>query len=360
MLTPGRYFISGNIAVAEAALLAGCRFYSGYPITPSSEIMEHMAARMEKEGGVFIQTEDEISAIAAAIGAGMTGTKAMTATSGPGFSLMQENIGYAAMTETPVVIVDVMRGGPSTGQVTIVAQGDVMQARFGSHGDYENIVLAANSVQELVDLTIKAFNLSVIFRNPVILLSDAELARMIEKVEIPKNIEVYDFNQIKIPEVPEFKPLGNGHKLAITGLTHDERGYPITTDVNVHRRLVTRLVNKIKNNESMISDVEIINPDAKNIIVSYGISSRAAYPILKKRKDVGLFRPRTLWPFPESKAKDVFEDKNIITVEMNLRGYDLEVERVARKYGSKNFKHLKLIGGEVPTPKHILDALEVN
>jgi len=357
MLTPGRYFLSGNVITAEAALLAGCRFYAGYPITPSSELMEHMSGRIENEGGVFIQTEDEISAIAAVIGAAMTGTKAMTATSGPGFSLMQENLGYAAMTETPIVIVDVMRGGPSTGQVTVVSQGDVLQARFGSHGDYETIVLAPNSVQELFDLTIKAFNLSVMFRNPVILLSDAELAHMVEKVDVPEKIDIVGYNDYKIEGVPEFVPVGIGAKLAITGLTHNEKGYPVTTDVQVHRNLVTRIVNKIINNEPMISDVEIINPDAETIIVSYGISSRAAYPVLKKHKDVGLFRPRTLWPFPESKFRDIAKGKRIINVEMNLRGYGLEVERVGRKYGAKSFEFIKLIGGEVPRPSHIEEVL---
>ena len=331
MLTSGRYFLSGNVITAEAALLAGCRFYGGYPITPSSELMEHMSARIENEGGVFIQTEDEISAIAAVIG--------------------------AAMTETPIVIVDVMRGGPSTGQVTVVSQGDVLQARFGSHGDYETIVLAPNSVQELFDLTIKAFNLSVMFRNPVILLSDAELAHMVEKVDVPEKIDIVGYNDYKIEGVPEFVPVGIGAKLAITGLTHNEKGYPVTTDVQVHRNLVTRIVNKIINNEPMISDVEIINPDAETIIVSYGISSRAAYPVLKKHKDVGLFRPRTLWPFPESKFKDIAKGKRIINVEMNLRGYGLEVERVGRKYGAKSFEFIKLIGGEVPRPSHIEEVL---
>lgn len=357
MLTPGRYFLSGNVATAEAALLAGCRFYAGYPITPSSELMEHMSGRIENEGGVFIQTEDEISAIAAVIGAAMTGTKSMTATSGPGFSLMQENLGYAAMTETPIVIVDVMRGGPSTGQVTVVAQGDVLQARFGSHGDYETIVLAPNSVQELFDLTIKAFNLSIMFRNPVILLSDAELAHMTEKITVPEKIDLVGFNDIEIEGIPKFTPLGIGGKLAITGLTHNEKGYPITTDVQVHRKLVTRIVNKITKNEPIISDVEIINPEADTLIVSYGISSRAAYPVIKKHKDVGLFRPRTLWPFPESKFKEITKNKRIIVVEMNLRGYGLEVERVGRKYGAKDFEYINLIGGEVPKPYQIEEVL---
>ncbi len=357
MLMPGRYFLSGNVAAAEAALLAGCRFYGGYPITPSSELMEHMAKRMVEEGGVFIQMEDELSAISAVIGAALTGTKAMTATSGPGFSLMQENIGYAAMTETPVVIVDVMRGGPSTGQPTIVAQGDVLQSRFGSHGDYETIVLAPNSVQELFDLTIKSFNLAAIYRNPVILLSDAELAHMVEKIEVPQRVEIVEFNQVEMNLVPSFVPVGYGFRVAVTGLTHNFKGYPITNDVKVHRELVTRLVNKITKNEDKISDVEIINPDADTIIVSYGIASRAAYPVLKKNRNVGLFRPRTLWPFPESKFKNIVKDKRIIVLEMNLRGYALEVERQGRKYGAKDFEFINIIGGEIPKPFHIEEVL---
>ncbi|MBD6955835.1 MAG: 2-oxoacid:acceptor oxidoreductase subunit alpha [Thermoplasmata archaeon] len=357
MLTPGRYFLAGNVATAEAALLAGCRFYAGYPITPSSELMEHMAKRMVEENGVFIQMEDELSAISAIIGAAWTGKKAMTATSGPGFSLMQENIGYAAMTETPIVIVDVMRGGPSTGQPTIVAQGDVLQSRFGSHGDYETIVLSPNSVQELFDLTIRAFNLAAMFRNPVIVLSDAELAHMVEKVEVPKSVELIDFNQIEIDMVPSFVPLGYGFRVAVTGLTHNFKGYPITNDVKVHRELVTRLVNKIIKNEPLISDVEIINPDADTIIVSYGIASRAAYPVIRRHKNLGLFRPRTLWPFPESKFKDIVKGKRIITLEMNLRGYAMEVERLGRKYGAVDFKTINIIGGEVPKPSHIEEVL---
>ncbi len=356
MLKPGRYFLSGNIAAAEAALLAGCRFYAGYPITPSSELMEHMAHRMEEEGGVFIQMEDELSAIAAAIGAAWTGKKSMTATSGPGFSLMQENIGYAAMTETPVVIIDVMRGGPSTGQPTVVAQGDVMQSRFGSHGDYETIVLAPNSVQELFDLTIRAFNLAAIFRNPVIVLSDAELAHMVEKIVVPEKIDIVNYNEVEIDLVPSFVPVGYGFHVAVTGLTHNFKGYPITNDVKVHRELVTRLVNKIRKHEEMISDAEIINPDAETIVVSYGISSRAVYPLLKN-KNVGLFRPRTLWPFPESKFKNIVKDKRIIVLEMNLRGYAMEVERVGRKYGARDFETINIIGGEIPQPKHIEEVL---
>ena len=357
MLTPGRYFLAGNIAAAEAALIAGCRFYAGYPITPSSELMEHMAKRMPEENGVFIQMEDELSAISAIIGAAWTGKKAMTATSGPGFSLMQENIGYAAMTETPLVIVDVMRGGPSTGQPTIVSQADVLQSRFGSHGDYETIVLAPNSVQELFDLTIRAFNLASIFRNPVIVLSDAELAHMVEKIEVAQKYDIVEFNQVEVDLVPSFVPLGYGFKVAVTGLTHNFKGYPITNDVKVHRELVTRLVDKIIKNEPTISDVEIINPEAETIIVSYGISSRAAYPKIKDNKNVGLFRPRTLWPFPESKFKEIVKGKRVIILEMNLRGYAIEVERVGRKYGGKDFETIHIIGGEVPKPSHIEEVL---
>ncbi|MEM0163029.1 MAG: 2-oxoacid:acceptor oxidoreductase subunit alpha, partial [Thermoplasmata archaeon] len=273
MITHGKYFLQGNVAAAEAAMLAGCVFYGGYPITPASDLMEYMAAHLPKNGGVFIQMEDEIAAIAAIIGAAWTGKKAMTATSGPGFSLMQENIGYAAMTETPIVIVDVMRGGPSTGQPTILSQGDVMQARFGSHGDYELITLAPNSVQEYFDLTIEAFNLSEKYRVPTIVLSDAEIAHMVEKIRVPETIKLINRNDYKDKYMREFKALGTKSKTTVTGLTHTEEGYPETISQSLHDKLVRRLVSKITNNEKDISQVEVINPDAKKMIVAYGSAS---------------------------------------------------------------------------------------
>jgi 2-oxoglutarate ferredoxin oxidoreductase subunit alpha len=351
MITHGKYFLQGNVASAEAAILAGCGFYGGYPITPASDLMEYMALQLPKNGGVFIQMEDEIAAIAAIIGAAWTGKKAMTATSGPGFSLMQENIGYAAMTETPIVIVDVMRGGPSTGQPTVLSQGDVMQARFGSHGDYELIALAPNSVQEYFDLTIESFNLSEKYRVPTILLSDAELANMVEKIRVSDSIKLINRNDYKDEYTREFKALGTKNKTTVTGLTHTEEGYPETISQSLHDRLVRRLVNKIVNNEKDISQVEVINPDAKKMIVSYGSASRAAYPILKQ--DIGLIRPKTLWPFPESIFKNLADGKNIYVYELNLRGYALEVERIARKYGAESVHVTGYLGGKIPTPSEI-------
>ena len=263
---PGNYFMQGNEACAEAALAAGCRFYAGYPITPSTEIMELMARRLPELGGVFVQMEDEIASIAAAIGASWTGRKAMTATSGPGFSLMQENIGYAAMTETPVVIVDSQRGGPATGQPTMVAQGDVMQARFGAHGDYEIIVLAPGTPQEMFDLTLHAFNLSEEYRTPVIVLADAETSHMRGKVVV-EGLRIIDrktFPEGHVAEpfradealVPQFPVFGRKHRVHVTGLTHDTRGYPIGTDPAVHAALVNRITGKIANNREKIGQVK--------------------------------------------------------------------------------------------------------
>ncbi len=351
MITHGKHFLQGNVAAAEAAMLAGCGFYGGYPITPASDLMEYMAAHLPKNGGVFIQMEDEIAAIAAIIGAAWTGKKAMTATSGPGFSLMQENIGYAAMTETPIVIVDVMRGGPSTGQPTILSQGDVMQARFGSHGDYELITLAPNSVQEYFDLTIEAFNLSEKYRVPTIVLSDAEIAHMVEKIRVPETINLINRNDYKDKYMREFKALGTKSKTTVTGLTHTEEGYPETISQSLHDKLVRRLVNKITSNEKDISQVEVINPDAKKMIVAYGSASRAAYPVLNS--NVGLIRPKTLWPFPESIFKNLVNGKSIYTYELNLRGYALEVERVSRKYGAESVNVTGYLGGKIPTPYEI-------
>ncbi len=369
-IKPGRYFLSGNIASAEAAILAGCRFYAGYPITPSSDLMEHLARRFPQVGGTLVQMEDEIGSIAAAIGASWTGVKAMTATSGPGLSLMAENIGFAAMTETPLVIVDVMRGGPSTGQPTIASQGDVMQARWGSHGDYEIIALSPNSVQEYFDLTIKAFNLAEEYRVPVLVLSDAEIAHMVESMVVPEEVEVV--NRKTYPEgerilrpfeaetdvgVPPFPVFGRGNKVHVTGLTHDERGYPDTVSPDTHARLVWRLVNKIRKNADKIADVEIINPDSDVLIVSYGIASRSVYAAVKSGR-AGLFRPRVLWPFPERRFGEVAGGKQVVVVEMNTGQYFYEVERLALKYGAEGVHLMPRLGGAHPRPSEVMEFLD--
>ncbi|MGB9135119.1 MAG: 2-oxoacid:acceptor oxidoreductase subunit alpha [Candidatus Bathyarchaeia archaeon] len=264
-LSSGTHFMQGNEALAEAAVVAGCRFFAGYPITPASDIAEYLAERLPKVGGVMIQMEDEIASLASVIGASWTGAKAMTATSGPGFSLMQENIGYAFMTETPCVVADVQRAGPSTGQATKCGQGDVMQARWGTHGDYAAIVLCPNSVQEMFDLTVRAFNLAERYRTPVVLLADEIVAHMreqmvmppvdrivLEKRRKPKQSEQAFFGGEEVPPMPS---VGEGFNVTVTGSTHDEFGIRFTADPKVHSNLVTRLVGKVRNNAELLMDL---------------------------------------------------------------------------------------------------------
>ena len=257
-------FWQGNTACAEGALAAGCTFFGGYPITPSTEVAEHMAAKLPKKGGVFIQMEDEIASMASIIGASWTGARAMTATSGPGFSLMMENIGYAAMTETPCVVVNIQRGGPSTGQPTMSAQGDMMQVRFGSHGDYAIIALCPSSVQEMYGLTVKAFNLSDRYRVPVFLMADETIGHMREKIIIPDTVERIGRKPLapgSLPFradadlIPGFGQFGTGQHVHVTGLTHDERGYPCATNPKVHAALVQRLVDKIESARNDMADL---------------------------------------------------------------------------------------------------------
>src|SRR3989304_4005114 len=280
---PGKYFWQGNEACVEAAIIAGCRFFAGYPITPANEITEHMAERLPQVGGIFIQMEDELASIGAVVGASWTGTKAMTAPSGPGFSLMQETIGYAFMSETPCVIVDVQRAGPSTGQATKCGQGDIMQARWGPHGDYASIVLAPNSVQELFDLTVRAFNLAEIFRTPVIVLSDEVISHMHESLVVPPPEQIEVVNRKKpseddtkffmLEEVAPMPSVGEGFNVAVTGSTHDETGRRFTADAAVHQRLVKTLVGKILNNADKIVDYETYNIENCDVgVVSFGRS----------------------------------------------------------------------------------------
>ncbi|NLA39439.1 MAG: 2-oxoacid:acceptor oxidoreductase subunit alpha, partial [Methanomicrobiales archaeon] len=270
--------MQGNAACAEGAIAAGCRFFGGYPITPSTEIAEAMARRLPKIGGVFISMEDELASIASVIGAAWTGMRAMTATSGPGFSLMMENIGFAVMTETPCVIVNIQRGGPSTGQPTRASQGDMLQCRFGSHGDYSIIALTPNSVQEMFDLTVKAFDLADRFRVPTFLMSDETVGHMRERVTIPDSVDITPpapLAEGSLPfeagedGIPGFAPFGSGRLIHVTGLTHDERGYPDTTDPEAHDRLVHRLVAKVESARRDIADYEVTNPDAGTVFVTY-------------------------------------------------------------------------------------------
>ena len=369
MLTPGNHFMQGSEAVAEAAVLAGLKFFAGYPITPASEIAEHLSKELPRVGGIAIQMEDELASIAAIIGASWTGAKVMTATSGPGFSLMQENIGLAFMTETPLVIVDMQRAGPSTGQASKCGQGDVMQARWGTHGDYASIALAPNSVQEMFDFTIRAFNLAEQYRTPVFLLGDEIIAHMRESLTIPPKdgIKIIDRRKPKQgetaffggQEVPPMPSVGDGFNVTVTGSTHDEYGIRRTSDPVEHRKLVERLVRKIQNNVDKIAEVETVGlQDCKVGIVSFGCTSRAIYEAVELSRtegiNVGFVRLKTLWPFPEKHVRALAETaKTIIVPEMNLGQIFLEVKRVVGDAAS--VVPLNKIGGsEMITPEEIL------
>jgi len=369
MLTPGNHFMQGSEAVAEAAVLAGLKFFAGYPITPASEIAEHLSKELPRVGGIAIQMEDELASIAAIIGASWTGAKVMTATSGPGFSLMQENIGLAFMTETPLVIVDMQRAGPSTGQASKCGQGDVMQARWGTHGDYASIALAPNSVQEMFDFTIRAFNLAEQYRTPVFLLGDEIIAHMRESLTIPPKdgIKIIDRRKPKQgetaffggQEVPPMPSVGDGFNVTVTGSTHDEYGIRRTSDPVEHRKLVERLVRKIQNNVDKIAEVETVGlQDCKVGIVSFGCTSRAIYEAVELSRtegiNVGFVRLKTLWPFPEKHVRALAETaKTIIVPEMNLGQVFLEVKRVVGDAAS--VVPLNKIGGsEMITPEEIL------
>ena len=362
----GVRFLQGNIACAEGAIAAGCRFFAGYPITPSTEVAEWLAKRMPEVGGVFIQMEDEIASVSAIVGARWAGRKAMTATSGPGFSLMMETVGYAAMTETPIVIVDVQRGGPSTGQPTLPATGDVLQARFGSHGDYSIIALSPNSVQEMFDLTVEAFNLSERYRVPVMLMADEIVGHMREKVVLPEEVETftaplsrrgskYHFRPAKGSLVPRMQVFGRGYGVHVTGLTHDERGYPATADPVIHTKLVRRLVDKIEKNAGRIIKVEEhLTEDAEVVLVSYGAPSRSALAAVRELRaggiKAGMLRLITLFPFPCRRVKELAEQAELVVLEMNLGQMLREIERCARR----QVHFLPKIGGELHTPEEVV------
>lgn len=367
------HFWQGNEACAEGAIAAGCRFYAGYPITPASEIFEHMALRLPQVGGLEVQMEDEMASLGAVIGASWTGAKAMTATSGPGFSLMQELIGHAFMIETPCVIVDVQRAGPSTGQATKCGQGDVMQTRWGTHGDYVSIVLAPNSVQELFDLTVRAFNLAEAFRTPVILLSDEIISHMHESLIVPppEQIEVVDRKKPKpgdtkfflLPDVAPMPSVGEGFNVAATGSTHDETGRRFTADQAVHERLIRTLVGKIMNNADKIVDYEAVNAESCDVgIVSYGCTSRAVYETVEMAEEkgikVGFVRLKTIWPFPEKIVHDLAQNaKAVIVPELNMRELFYEVERAVHGTAPV-FSLNKVGGGEMITPEELLVEVE--
>ena len=371
----GTHFIDGDHACCEGALAAGARFASGYPITPSTEVVERFAQRVPTVGGCFIQMEDELAASITLQGAVWGGAKAFTVTSGPGFSLMMEHIGYAAMTETPCVFVDVQRGGPSTGLPTLPAQGDMMQARWGSHGDYEIIALCPNSPQECFDLTIKAFNFAEEFRVPVMFMMDEVVGHMTEKVVIPaaeeieviprkhthKSVENFLPYAANGDMVPEMAHAGEGYRFHVTGLTHDERGYPNMTPA-AQQKLVTRLQDKIRQAADRISLYEEeATADADVIVVSYGITSRVAQRAIDLARarglKVGKLRLITAWPFPEEKIRELAgKTKAFVVPELNLGQMCREVERAA---GGKARTYLvPHAGGSVHRPEEILAVIE--
>jgi 2-oxoglutarate ferredoxin oxidoreductase subunit alpha len=371
----GEYFINGDEACAEGAIAAGCRFFAGYPITPATEIAERMAARLPQVQGVCIQMEDEIASIAAILGASWGGAKSMTATSGPGFSLMMENIGLGMMTETPCVVVNIMRGGPSTGLPTLVGQADVMQARWGSHGDYEVIALSPSSPQEMFDLTVEAFNLSETYRLPVLVLGDEMVGHMSERVVIPSADQIKLVSRPRPTQAPEtFLPYmaeenlippmacaGEGYHVHVTGLTHDEQGYPVVTP-QVHERMVRRLVDKIRLNAHKIIRLEEIElAGAEVVVVAYGCTSRTAREAVQRLrsqgKKVGLLRLITLWPFPEERIRQIAGGlKAFVVPEINYGQMAYEVERCAQ--GRAETVLLPLMGGAIHTPEEIMEAVQ--
>jgi 2-oxoglutarate ferredoxin oxidoreductase subunit alpha len=371
----GKHFMHGDHACAEGAIAAGCRFFGGYPITPSTEIAEYLARRLPQVGGVFLQLEDELASMAAIIGASAAGKRSMTATSGPGLSLMMENLGLAVMLEIPCVVVDVQRGSPSTGLPTMPGQSDVMQARWGSHGDYAIVAYAPWSPQEIFDLTILAFNVADRYRVPVLMLADEVVGHMVERVIIPPEdqIERWErkrparppngrFDPFRADEadlVPPMVHAGEGYRVHFTGLTHDERGYPDMT-AETHHRLVTRLVEKVNRNAEAIIRTEGYDlEDARILVVAYGCTSRSARSAVRRARalgiPVGLLRLISIWPFPESQLRELASQVDeLIVAEMNLGQISREVERVTHRPVRGVFH----AGGAMIPPEPILQAIQ--
>jgi 2-oxoglutarate ferredoxin oxidoreductase subunit alpha len=371
----GEHFMTGDDACAEGAVAAGCRFFAGYPITPATEIAEHISSRLPEVGGTFIQMEDEIAAMAAIVGASCAGVKSMTATSGPGFSLMMENIGLAIVTETPCVVVNVQRAGPSTGLPTQGAQADMMQARWGSHGDYEIIALAPSSPQEAFYQTIKAFNLSEIYRLPVLIMTDEIVGHLSERVVIPEAKAIKTASRTKPKgRKDRFKPYapgpngvapmaaaGDGYNIHVTGLTHDEKGYPVMT-VEAQDEMMTRLVDKVRKNLDHIIRTESYRlDDAEIVIVSYGVSSRTSQAAVDEAREqgikAGLLRLITIWPFAEDQIRELAKRvKGFVTVEINLGQIHREVERCAA--GAVPAFLVGHPGGTIIPPERVIDTLK--
>ena len=368
--------MQGNEACVEGALAAGMRLYAGYPITPSTEIAELCALRLPQEGGKFIQMEDEIASIACAIGASVAGVKAMTATSGPGFSLKQENLGYACLAEIPLVVVDVQRTGPSTGMPTSPAQGDVMMARWGTHGDHPVVALCPSSVKETYELAIRSFNLSEKYRTPVILLMDEIIGHLREGVEIPdpEDIDIIDRPTVRFPDhkrlpyhlkegqmVPKMAPFGCGQRYNITGLIHDETGFPTNSHEEADK-LMQRLMHKISDNyDDIVQCEERELEDADTAILCYGGTMRAALSAVEtaraKGLKVGIFRPITLWPFPERELLALSKRvRRILVAEHNYGQIVLEAERIVKNNCELDF--IGRVNGTVITPEDLLEKLE--
>ncbi len=362
-------FIQGDAACAYGALYGGCNFFAGYPITPASEIAEWLAIELPNVGGYCIQMEDEIASMGAVIGAVWAGAKAMTATSGPGFSLMQENIGYAVMTETPCVIVDVQRSGPSTGQATLPAQGDIMQARWGTHGDHEMIALAPSTVQECLSLTALAFNLAEEYRNPVIVLTDGEVGHLRERMIFPdpdaielvqRRIGVPGQNAFGGETIPPMFEFGEGSFVHVTGSTHKDTGMRDVFTQEVHDRLIRRICSKIdEDRENLVRVEERFMDDAETAVVSLGVASRPAMgAVLKARekgKKVGFMRLLIVWPFPGKKLEELGRRvKKIFVPEMNLGQLSREIER----FVECEVVQIPKIGGVSHTIQDIYSVLE--
>ncbi len=373
-LLTGPHYWDGDYACAEGAIAAGCRFLAGYPITPSTEIAEHIAARFPLVGGTYIQMEDELASMAAIIGAAWGGARTMTVTSGPGFSLMQENIGLAVMTETPCVVVNVQRGGPSTGLPTLTGQQDMMQARWGSHGDYEIIALSPSSPQECFDLIVTAFNLSERYRVPVMFMMDECVGHMTEKVVVPSPSKIHvqhrrwyrgarDKYKPYAPGkdgVPPMVKAGDDYRFHVTGLTHDARGYPVI-NAACQKTCVSHLIDKIKGNTDKIAIIEEDQVEGADVVVvSYGISYRVATRAVdlarKKGIRVGTMRLVTIWPFPETRIIELAKKtKCLVMPEINMGQVYLEMERCAARYCRTRL--VPHCGGWVHDPKDILKAI---
>ncbi len=374
---PGIRLLQGNEVCAEAALYAGMRFYAGYPITPSTEIAERLSRRLPEIGGTFIQMEDEIASLCAVIGASLTGLKSMTATSGPGFSLMQEAVGYAVMTEVPCVIIDVQRGGPSTGLPTHASQGDLMQVRWGTHGDHSIVCLTASNHQDLFSIVVDAFNFSEIFRTPVVVLIDEILGHMRERIRIPEEgeLELTERLVTAVPRDVDYHPyfpredgrlpmshFGGDHRYNVTGLFHDMWGFP-SDKPSVANELLHHLINKIENRKRVLVRHKEYNlEDAEIVLISYGSSARSALHIMENRRAVGMavgmIELQTLWPFPNELIRERCRNADyVVVVEMNM-GQLVKMVKAAVERPHRVFLANR-VDGEMITPTDIKNLIRV-